>query len=67
VSSRPLPLPEFCIVVRLEGDPERRLIAFSEGDMERLKVWLRQSPALVQVAELALLVLADLLDEEGGA
>jgi len=65
--SRPLPVPEFCIVVRLEGDPEPRLIAFSEGDLERLKLWLRHSPALVQVAEVALVLLADLLDEEHGA
>jgi hypothetical protein len=62
--SRPLPVPEFCIVVRLEGDPEPRLIAFSEGDLNRLKLWLRESPALAQVAEVALVVLADLLAEE---
>jgi hypothetical protein len=67
VSSRPLPVPEFSITIRLEGDPEPRLIAFSEGDLERLKLWLRYSPALVEVARVALLVLDQLLAEEGGA
>jgi hypothetical protein len=65
--SGPLPVPEFTISVRLEGDPEPRLIAFTESDLERLKLWLRSSPALVEVAQVALVVLDQLLAEEGGA
>jgi hypothetical protein len=58
------PVPEFTISLRQEGEPEPRLIAFTESDLERLKDWLRRTPALVDVAQVALLVLDQLLAEE---
>ena len=61
------PAPEFTVVIRFEGEPELRFVAFTDRDLERLKLWLRRTPVLVDLAEAVLVLLAELLNEEEGA
>jgi hypothetical protein len=59
------PAPALLVTVAFEGRPELRLAAFSAEDFERLRLWLTATPVLVDLAEAVLVLLADLLREEG--
>jgi hypothetical protein len=54
------PVPELTISVRFESEPVLRFAAFTDGDLERLKLWLRESGVLLDLSEDLLLLVEGL-------